>query len=675
MVGGHSLGVGGVDFSPDGQLAASASADETLKVWRVSDGTLLHTFAPSRTFQLHSATFSLDGQFVVGTGTGGAYMWRLSDGTLAHDFCEEGVGDGCLETGYAAAFSPDGALLAVAGSRTGLEEDTMILRLSDGRQLRLFTGTDRFYGLSVVFTPDGQTVITGAGSVFGGTTGAIHFWDLESGELLQELTQHAGPVRALAISPDGQTLASGSRDATIKLWNLADASLVRTLTGHGGEVTELEFSPDSTRLVSSSVDHSLKIWNVSTGAVVDTMTGHTDAVESAAWSSDGKLIISAAGTLSSSGADKSIRLWDAASGTHLDTITQISSRVVDVRLGADDAMLMAADEGGIVSIRSAEDGEAIRSMNAGSALYSADLSRDGVSLAVGLWNHNLQLWNATTGTLRQTIAAHTSGVQAVAFSPDGVLVAAGDWDGPAKLYRVSDGGLVREYTSPNPGARAIAFSPDGGKIAVAGGTTILIRDVSSGAVLQTLNGHAFSINALAFSPDGASLASGASDATARLWRVADGALVYTLGASLYPVDSVAFSADGRVLVTGIGDRTLRFWRVEDGQLMRTYDGDTGARISSIDFSSDNSSFVFGREDAGIVRALNPFNVAGDLDADADVDLADYVLFAACLSGPDGGGQGGVPAGCDPADRPFADLDQDGDADLADFSAFMRSFGG
>jgi WD40 repeat protein len=465
-------------------------------------------------------------------------------------------------------------------------------------------------------------------------------------------------------------LASGSRDQTIKLWNLADLSLIRTLTGHGLEVTEIDFSPDSTRLVSSSVDRTLKIWDVASGVVLDTLTGHTDAVESVVWSPNEDLIVSGAGELLTSGDDKSIRVWDADDGTQLDTVTQIASRVVDVRLSADDSLLMTADEGGVVSIRSSQDGAAIRTINAGMWLLSADISADGTSLAVGKWNRNLQLWDTTTGVLRQTIEAHSAGVEAVAFSPDGTLVATGDWDGPAKLYRVSDGGLERTYDSPNPGARAIAFSPDGSLIAVAGGNTILIRGSATGAVLRTLTGHAFNVDDLAFSPDATMLVSGSSDSTARIWRVSDGALLHTLSALSDAVDSVAFSADGRVVVVGTQDRAIRFWRVMDGALLRTYDRDTGTNVRSIDFASDNSFYVYGREDAAVVRASNPFNLPGDLDVDADVDLADYERFAACLGGP---GESVAPAGCDPADFPFADLDQDGDTDLADFAAFTQSF--
>ena len=77
------------------------------------------------------------------------------------------------------------------------------------------------------------------------------------------LRGHSNTVTCITISPDGQTLASGSRDRTIKLWNLATGAEIRTLTGHENNVTSVTFSPDGKALVSGSEDHTMKIWRVS----------------------------------------------------------------------------------------------------------------------------------------------------------------------------------------------------------------------------------------------------------------------------------------------------------------------------------------------------------------------------------------------------------------------------
>jgi WD40 repeat protein len=69
-------------------------------------------------------------------------------------------------------------------------------------------------------------------------------------------------VNALAISPDGQVLASGSADKTIKLWHLATGQLIRTLKGHLSSVNSIAISPDGETLVSGSADKTIKLWRV-----------------------------------------------------------------------------------------------------------------------------------------------------------------------------------------------------------------------------------------------------------------------------------------------------------------------------------------------------------------------------------------------------------------------------
>ncbi len=122
--------------------------------------------------------------------------------------------------------------------------------------------------------------------------------------LLLTLTDHADPVWSVAISPDGQTLVSGSWDATIKAWELSTGKLVRTLTDHAGTVYSAAISPDGQTLVSGSKDKTIKVWELSTGKLVRTLTGHAAEVRSVAISPDGQILVSGS-------VDKTIKVWGA----------------------------------------------------------------------------------------------------------------------------------------------------------------------------------------------------------------------------------------------------------------------------------------------------------------------------------------------------------------------------
>ena len=69
-------------------------------------------------------------------------------------------------------------------------------------------------------------------------------WEAESGRLLRSLEGHTGAVRAVAVSPDGRTIVSGSRDRTVKVWEAESGRLLRSLEGHTGGVNAVAVSPD-----------------------------------------------------------------------------------------------------------------------------------------------------------------------------------------------------------------------------------------------------------------------------------------------------------------------------------------------------------------------------------------------------------------------------------------------
>lgn len=205
----------------------------------------------------------------------------------------------------ALAFSPKAGLIA-AGSNGSIQ----LLNATTRQPVRTLDGVAGKVN-ALAFSMDGALLFAAAGDP--GLGGVAYQWKVTDGALVRKLEGHKDALYALALSPDGQTLATGSYDQKIKLWSVANGTEIKTLSGHTGGVFGLSFRPDGKVLASASADRTVKLWEVASGKRLDTFSQPLKEQHTVAFSPDGKSV--AAG-----GVDNRIRIWtisaDAQEGTN-----------------------------------------------------------------------------------------------------------------------------------------------------------------------------------------------------------------------------------------------------------------------------------------------------------------------------------------------------------------------
>jgi len=455
---------------------------------------------------------------------------------------------------------------------------------------------------AVATSPDGKTVATGS------IDRIVRLWDAASGKLVRDFHGHMNPVYVVAFSPDGKLLASGESSewhgAYGNIPPPAQGAKDREKTDEQSVAFVDEVLPGEPDPKAVAQQGTVKVWDLSAGKELHSFVGHASYNPVAVFSPDSKLLMMRGHE------DRTINLMDVATGKRATRIVELPHSLVAAGFAANGRAVITAgnwnaDENGMagnaVPTWDAASGRLRRSFKVTAAapspsdesggLYGAAISPDGRHLALVTADAAIEVVEMATGKVRQKFKARgqkSGNAIDVAFAPDGKLLAQLGNDHKIRLWDFATGKLELTLQVGTPIVRP---SPNGAMAPFPGAG--LPPSIEASVVVE--NQLPF-----AFGPEGKSLTVGSDNRTVRSWDLTRNQERIHATGHRTPVTAVAYAPNGKLLATGGGDKTIRLWDPVTHKEVKLLRGHTGA-IVGLAFSPDGKLIASNAAEEECVR--------------------------------------------------------------------------
>jgi WD40 repeat protein len=541
-----------VAFLADGKRAVSGGFDRTVRLWNTETGAELAVLGVHETAVVAVAAADLGG------GAGDRIVAASTDGTLeVHD----GPGFSRRRTLGTKLRSLASVSLFARGTRafvTGNDEGPRVFDLDAATEIDPTPALPR--GRPFVLAPREKHALSADAT-------ATYLWNLET---QGPVTLFGEGSTALAFLPDGNRAVFGNERGTLTLWDFrggttgfVGGAAVGTLQAHAGSVTALAVSPDGTTVATASVDGAVKLWEIGAHGVVErpthTLTGPRGEVDALAFSPDGKRLLSG-------NDDSTLALWDRESGRLLSPIAGPRRGARTVAPLPSGAQVLVGDGWGDLTLVDRASGRVVRTFASEKAgVQAVAVSPDGKRALVSDRGPEARLLDlGPSAELLPPLVGRGQNVSAFAFAPDGKRALVADLEGQVDLWDLGDTrrGPRAELAGHPAGVWGVTFSRDGKRALTAGQDHVLrVFDTPDGAygalAGRALTGHQNLVVGAFFLADGKHALSASTDGVMLLWDMDAGTFEAksTGGSSLH---TLALSPDTRLALTA-RESVLTLW--------------------------------------------------------------------------------------------------------------------
>ena len=509
LVTSHDGPVTGGAFTPDGTKFVSGGADNTLRMWQVTDGSALRAWA-GHDAAVSSVSVMADGKTIVsGSLDKTVRLWPVDLPSPAETPTAETVPGEVTKLDPLAVFTHPAAVRSAWPSANG----TRLAAASDD--------------------------------------GFVRVWDVAKGRELERFGGHLGAAASVAFVPDNLRVVSGGVDSSVREWRI---SATRVIAAHETATAGVAWLANGTQFATAGEDGFVRLWDTNFN-VVRTFGLPEPPANAQPTPSEAEVA-----------AEEEVKGPFAAG-----TLTALAVRRDQQQLTA--AVSVRGEEGskptGKLLTWNVANAELLQTVSLPVVAPRIEYSADNLKLVVTGSDRTVRVFGVADGTLQQKIPS-AQDVRVARFAPDSRNLLLGGDEKTLHSWRYVSPTAVRTLTGHGGGVYSVRFTPDGKRLASCSvDGTIRLWNAETGQQLVSLTGHQGAVTALDISRDGALIVSAGIDSTVRLWDATGGRQLKQLAATEGAVYSVSFSSDGKLVAAGGADKRVYVFNTETGATQAT----------------------------------------------------------------------------------------------------------
>lgn len=457
-------------------------------------------------------------------------------------------------------------------------KDVGIISVYDSQRGRKIWGTEILGNRVVVskFRNDGKYITAALAD------GKIILWDFSNKKIVRNFNYGELTDKFLIVdvdlSPNGLQLVAVSDNSTGKVWDLQTGNLIQELKGATKPITSVTYNFDGTKIFTGTSDGSILMWDVKTGQIISKFFGHKEKINS--------LIISPIdGQLISTSSDKSVKLWDSKIGSEFSDLSLLNEINDVFTLNKFGTLLATNGKNGSITLWDARLGQSVKNFQAfDDKVLCADFND---TLLVSSYAKNIvRIWNIKTGEIYSDYMGMAKGAGSCDFNPKRNLIAAGSREGTVFIWNTSKNTPIAKLvigSIPN----SVKFSNDGKFIAAASADgKFYLWEVDKFQKILEISASKKPLTSLRFSNDSKKILVTSEDGNAYVFETAKGNIILELKGHSNKVLCGDFTADDSRIATGSADKTVKLWDIKTGECVITF-FDFNSEIKSLVFSLDN----------------------------------------------------------------------------------------